>query len=212
MGVQGVICYEDNSTSVQVWRRPLHDGSIAVVAINRNNDASQDILIDFAQCGHGGSSLGHTDESTTTVHDVWTGDVLGNFGASYTASQIPSHGHAFLTLTKNPGGQARPVAAALSPAHTHPRRCITSRSSLERLGLACPLHLYIARVHTHWAGANDQDHGCDESDSTVLEEDVPTLSFVTSECLGRQSCSFLVSARALGAAQSFRLRPSYDCV
>jgi alpha-galactosidase len=215
LGVQGVICHEDNSTSVQVWRRPLHDGSIAVVAINRNNNASKDIFVDFSECGHGGS-LDHSGESTTTVHDVWTGNVLGNFGASYTALQVPSHGHAFLTLTKNPGAQARRVAGTPSPAisrsNSEPRRCITSRSSVERIGLACALHLRIAGIRAHWGSANDWEHGCDDPSSTVHEADMPVLSLVSNERLGRQSCSFLASARAFGATQTPRLMLSYECV
>jgi hypothetical protein len=36
LGVQGTVCAQSGDKSTQVWRKPMSDGSIVVVALNRN--------------------------------------------------------------------------------------------------------------------------------------------------------------------------------
>ena len=91
LGVQGTVCYQSGSDkAIQVWRRPLHDGSIAIVALNRNA-APTNVSIDLAQCAHGGS---------VSVTDVWTGKSLGTASGALTTPQLAKHAHAFLRLAK----------------------------------------------------------------------------------------------------------------
>ena len=37
LGVQGTVCAQSSDKSTQVWRKPMSDGSIVVLALNRNS-------------------------------------------------------------------------------------------------------------------------------------------------------------------------------
>ena len=102
LGVQGTVCFQTEDKRLQVWRKPLADGSIAVVAINRDanvpaaagtSTTGANITIDLGKCGHGGG------ETKTVIEDVWSGKTLATItGSSYTTSNIPLHGPSMLAL------------------------------------------------------------------------------------------------------------------
>ena len=81
----------------QVWRKPLSDGSVAIVALNRGN-STKDITVDLSACAHGSGAF--------AVSDIWTGKKLGSATGNYTAKALPAHGHAFLKLSKAAGDAA----------------------------------------------------------------------------------------------------------
>ena len=87
LGVQGTVCWssQDRSDSLQVWRKPLSDGSIAVVALNRDGPDNATIDIPLGACGHGES-----DAAATAVTDVWTGKVLANMSSGATSYRSTS--------------------------------------------------------------------------------------------------------------------------
>lgn len=194
LGVQGTVCWasQDGSSSLQVWRKPLSDGSVAVVAINRDGPDTSVIDIPLAECGHAGSE---SDAAMTTVIDVWTGKVLANVSsgvASYRTAALPKHGHAFLKLSK----QSADVSTASRWEHT---RCMQSNAAVERMALACPAGARISSL-TSWWGAKPSPGACLVEDGAIVGGASDRTAWISDGCLGRQACSFEASERALGPA------------
>ena len=190
LGVQGTVCYQSGSDkAIQVWRRPLHDGSIAIVALNRNA-APTNVSIDLAQCAHGGS---------VSVTDVWTGKSLGTASGALTTPQITKHAHAFLRLAK-PAEQRGEL------------RCLRSHSAVERMALACPPGARIESMSAWWGSAPGASCGEEEG---LLDRAgaADRTAWLSDGCLGRQSCAFEASAAALGqvAVAEPRLAVSFRC-
>lgn len=194
LGVQGTVCWQsDAHKALQVWRKPLSDGTVAVVALNRGMPAGTNLTIDLAKCGH--AEADGEPATATAVTDVWTGRSLGSVtGPSYTTAGLPTHGHAFLRLSKQ--------AAAGPAAHA---RCMRSNSKMERMALACPAGLRIVSVAAWWGNAPPASAACsDEAQwraaAAAGAAAVDRTARVSGECLGRQSCSFEASERAVGQA------------
>ena len=193
LGVQGTVCWaaQDGSKSLQTWRKPLSDGSVAVVALNRGlSDASIDIPL--AECGHGVSA---GDGAITTVTDVWTGEILANLTSgttSYKSKVLPKHGHAFLKFSKQSVG-----IASLRWEHT---RCMQSNSPLERMALVCPADARISSLASWW-GATASPGAClSEDGASIVGGVADRTAWISDGCLGRQACSFEASEKALGPA------------
>lgn len=183
LGVQGTVCFQsDAKKTVQVWRRPLSDGSVAVVALNRGMPAGTNVTIDLSKCGHSGSE---GDATATTVTDVWTGKVLGSAsGSSYTTVGLGTHGHAFLKLSK-------------AAPHT---RCMRSNNAMERMALACPVGSQIVSMAVWWGDTAASATCGDEESGITVEGAVDRTAWLSDDCLGQQSCSFEASEQALGEA------------
>jgi len=79
------------SAAAQVWVKSMSDGSMAVALYN-SGTVAQDIGVAFAQLP------GVSKKDTYQVRDVWNRKELGSFNASYTASDVPSHGTVVLRL------------------------------------------------------------------------------------------------------------------
>ena len=194
---------------------------MAVVALNRGMPAGTNLTIDLAKCGH--AEADGEPATATAVTDVspaprggrrrvllrsarpgpevwwgpqvWTGRSLGSVtGPSYTTAGLPTHGHAFLRLSKQ--------AAAGPAAHA---RCMRSNSKMERMALACPAGLRIVSVAAWWGNAPPASAACsDEAQWRAAAAGAAAVDkaarVVSGECLGRQSCSFEASERAMGQA------------
>ncbi|HTQ03067.1 MAG TPA: glycoside hydrolase family 27 protein [Polyangiaceae bacterium] len=90
LGVQGTVAASPG-TDLQVWAKKLAaTASVAVVLLNRGS-SSASITVEWASIG--------IPAGTASVRDLWAHTDLGSFDGSYTASAIPSHGVAMLTIT-----------------------------------------------------------------------------------------------------------------
>ena len=74
---------------LEVWSRPLKDGSRAVILFNRGANSSQ-IEAKWAD-------LGYPDHLRASVHDVWEHKDLGFFTEKF-AANVPSHGVTMITV------------------------------------------------------------------------------------------------------------------
>ena len=189
LGVQGTVCWEAPGSALQVYRRPLHDGSVAVVAINRKvSGPAANITIDMGRCGHGGGG-------PTTVSDVWTGKTLSTTtGSSYTVTNVSLHGHSFLRLAKA----------------TAERRYMRTSSAVERVALACPPGMHIAGVI-----AGDVTGECSAENVSLADAAAVMTAVVSGRCSGKQSCSLVASEEMFGShsgSREWRLCVGYNCV
>jgi alpha-galactosidase len=78
-GVQGRRVAQEGP--IEVWAKPLADGSVAVGLFNRG-ESSNPVTVNFKDIGKQGAAK---------VRDLWSHKDLGSFTASYTA-QVPTHG------------------------------------------------------------------------------------------------------------------------
>ena len=74
---------------LEVWVKPLHDGSRAIGLFNRT-DAAATVTLDWADAGLVG---------TRAVRDLWQHNDLGSFDRKFSSS-VPAHG-VVLIKTKN---------------------------------------------------------------------------------------------------------------
>ncbi|HEX5409748.1 MAG TPA: glycoside hydrolase family 27 protein [Gemmatimonadaceae bacterium] len=79
LGAQGFLVSE-GPPDLQVWAKPLHDGSRAMVLFNRS-DTSAKITASFHRAGLYADSA--------TVHDLWSHRDLGTFGGSFATTVAP---------------------------------------------------------------------------------------------------------------------------
>jgi alpha-galactosidase len=81
LGVQGWLA-EQPAPGLQVWTRPLRDGSRAVALLNRG-DSQTDMSVDWKAVG--------LPPGRASVRDLWAHADRGAFSGSYTA-RVPAHG------------------------------------------------------------------------------------------------------------------------
>jgi alpha-galactosidase len=87
LGIQGHRIKQEGP--LEVWAKPLNDGSIAVGMFNRGWGAMP-VTIDFRDIGLGNS---------LALRDLWAKDDLGNFREKYTAL-VPQHGVVMLRVKR----------------------------------------------------------------------------------------------------------------
>ncbi len=88
LGVQGMVV-QDYPPELQVWAKPLQDGSVAVVLFNRASVPSR-ITANWGRIG--------IRTRRATVRDLWAHKDLGVVENRYTAD-VPSHGVVMLRVT-----------------------------------------------------------------------------------------------------------------
>lgn len=80
LGAQGILVWE-RPPEMQVWAKPLHDGSRAIALLNRSSAPAR-ITASFSRAGI------RTDSAL--VRDLWTHRDLGRFGRQF-ADTVPPH-------------------------------------------------------------------------------------------------------------------------
>ena len=91
LGAQGWLAAQP-SPDLQVWMKPLRDGSRAVALVNRTEAAAQ-IAVDWSAIG--------LRPLPATVRDLWAHRDLGRRTARF-AAQVPSHGVVMVRITGRP--------------------------------------------------------------------------------------------------------------
>lgn len=76
----------------EVWAGPLSDGSQAVVLLNRDNQHSHKITVQWID-------IGFPSNHTALVRDLWKHKDIGTFKGSYTSSKIKSHSVQMLKIS-----------------------------------------------------------------------------------------------------------------
>jgi alpha-galactosidase len=119
---------------LEVWAKPLSDGSVAVALLNRGN-GNQRIATTLAQVGLG--------SGTHSYRELWTGATGSTTGEI--AAQVPAHGVALYRVT--PAGAAAPTSAAnpTAPAATTP----TTPATVPASDKSCTA---TYAVTSQWAG------------------------------------------------------------
>lgn len=86
-GIQGQRVYQDNDKMIEVWSRPLHDGSQAVGLFNLG-EKEQDITVTWEQLGL---------SAQQKIRDLWRQEEIGAFDVKYSAV-VASHGVVFIKI------------------------------------------------------------------------------------------------------------------
>jgi alpha-galactosidase len=94
LGRQGILV-EERTPELQVWAKPLADGSRAVALLNRSAAAAT-ISVSLARAGLHGDSV--------TARDLWAHEDRGRFGRQYSASVSP---HSVVMVRLTPIGRSR---------------------------------------------------------------------------------------------------------
>jgi len=95
-GVQGYKVYDDGDR--EIYNKPLHDGTTAVLLLNKNTEPA-DITVTWDMIGLSGRQK---------VRDLWRRKDLGRYLESFTAENLPQHGHMLLKI----GSKGKPLATA----------------------------------------------------------------------------------------------------
>jgi alpha-galactosidase len=77
------------NSSSEVWAKPLEDGSVVVLLLNRADQAA-DLRVNWSDVG--------LLEANVKVRDLWQRQDLGVFDAGFTAQAVPAHGSVMLRL------------------------------------------------------------------------------------------------------------------
>ena len=85
----GVIPTQVTGGTLQVWKKRLPDGRLAVAVYNLGNEAA-DITVPWNQLGVSGNRK---------VRDLVSRQDLGKFNKSWTAKGVPAHGSRLITLS-----------------------------------------------------------------------------------------------------------------
>jgi len=95
LGKAGKLIYQNGGTTTstitqQAWARPLNDGSISAVLLNRA-DSDEQLSVTWPQ-------LGLTPGRQAVVRDLWQHKDLGTFNQSFSV-QVASHGVVMIKVT-----------------------------------------------------------------------------------------------------------------
>lgn len=91
--VQGVRVSAPAPAAGEAWARPLADGAVAALLVNRG-DAAADVSASWAE-------LGLKDPAgAAAVRDLWRKADLGSFTGGYTAKGVPPHASVLLKVSQ----------------------------------------------------------------------------------------------------------------
>ncbi len=77
---------------LEVWAGPLSGGSQAVVLLNRADNGSAEITVNW-------SDIGFSVDHSAKVRDLWAHQDLGVFTGNYTSPKIDAHAVMMLKIT-----------------------------------------------------------------------------------------------------------------
>jgi len=100
-GIQGYKVYDNGDH--EVYCKPLHDGTVAVLLLNKGSQTA-DISITWDKLGLSGRQK---------VRDLWARKDLGYYEKSFTARELPQHGHMMIKVGSP--GPAVPTPAPVPP-------------------------------------------------------------------------------------------------
>jgi alpha-galactosidase len=83
----------DNVTNTQVWKKPLANGDLAVIAYNKDDASNRTVAVNWVD-------LGWPASASVSVYDLWSHTVIGTFTGGTTAADIVPHGHVMWRLTR----------------------------------------------------------------------------------------------------------------
>jgi len=83
LGIQGKIVV--NGSNYQIYADPLYDGSLAVIAFNRDDNLSMTIKVNWEE-------IGLKPSTSALVRDLWMHQDIGNFTIGFTTAQTDPHG------------------------------------------------------------------------------------------------------------------------
>ncbi len=101
-GIQGYKVYD--SGDKEIYNKPLHDGTTAVLLLNKGREPA-DITVSWDKIGLSGRQK---------VRDLWARTDVGHFTNSFTARELPQHGHRLIKV-----GSAGPPLDAPKPVPPH---------------------------------------------------------------------------------------------
>ena len=101
-GIQGYKVYD--SGDVEVYNKPLQDGTTAVLLLNKGREPA-DITVAWDKIGLSGWQI---------VRDLWERRDLGHYTQSFTARNLPQHGHMLIKV-----GSPGPPLRAPKPLPPH---------------------------------------------------------------------------------------------
>lgn len=84
LGVQGVRVSARNASGSECWARPLSDGSVAALLLNRALGAA-DATCTWEELGL------RSPTAPARVRDLWARADLGSFSGAFTAKGLPGH-------------------------------------------------------------------------------------------------------------------------
>merc|ERR1712224_601500 len=88
----------DAETSVELWRKELVGGDVAVAITNLNNTATVPVGFEFEF-----RSVGFSPDTHVAVRNLYSAEDLGTYQGSFVSSKtIPPHGVQFLRLKYSP--------------------------------------------------------------------------------------------------------------
>ncbi len=117
-GIQGYKVHDDGDH--EIYNKPLQDGTTAVLLLNKGS-APADITVTWDKIGLSGRQK---------VRDLWARKDLGSHTYSYTAANLPRHGHMLLKI----GTTGPPLAA---PKPLSPDRYMVTKTGTTYLGDLC---------------------------------------------------------------------------
>ncbi|EGG17902.1 hypothetical protein DFA_08903 [Cavenderia fasciculata] len=91
LGRQGSLIKSINGKDQQIWAKPLADGSKAVILLNRNDNESATIQLQWGD-------IWESPSTSLIVRDLWAQQDIDTFTGSYTATNIPPHGCVMLRV------------------------------------------------------------------------------------------------------------------
>lgn len=77
---------------LEVWTAPLEDGSAAVVLLNRGNNISEPITVQW-------TDIGFPVTDSALVRDLWARKVIGPYRGNYTSPNINPHSVMMLKIS-----------------------------------------------------------------------------------------------------------------
>ena len=93
LGVQGIRVSPRAPGGCECWARPLADGSVAALLVNRGA-AAADASCSFEELGL------RNPAAPARARDLWLRADLGSFSGSFTAAALPSHGSVIVKFTQ----------------------------------------------------------------------------------------------------------------
>jgi hypothetical protein len=188
LGVQAIVC--SKTKEVQVWAKPMADGSTVLLLLNRADNTTHDITAPFSACIMHGSP-----DSSVSVVDVWNSTLLGTNNNQFTAKSVPPHGSVFVRLkpavTSGPGvrhcAETQPPCSLITSGREH-HMCAALDRLITPVRLHCPVGTTIGNVHAHWGiPTGSCSTGYAAKDGCSTNSTAVSLA-VAQHCVGREQC------------------------